>query len=143
MKTSLGNCQGKHLVFYDGECGFCDHTVQFLLKNDKKKIFCFAPLQGKTAAKIMPTLPAAAKNADSLILLENFGQPNQKNFLFGKAIFRIFWLLGGKWRLLGAPFFLPGFLYNWGYRLVARNRKYLFNSCSIHSKTRTQDRFLP
>ena len=62
----------KHLVFYDGECGLCDQVVQFLLKADKNKGFVFAPLQGKHAALALKDLPEEAKQADSIILIEDY-----------------------------------------------------------------------
>gem|GEM_PF-342903 len=39
------------LIFYDGECGFCQFWIQFLLKRDHKNYFLFTPLQGKLALK--------------------------------------------------------------------------------------------
>lgn len=33
------------IVFYDGECGFCNRSVAFVLKNDKTKLIHFAPIQ--------------------------------------------------------------------------------------------------
>lgn len=115
----------KHLLFYDGECGFCDAVVQFVLKRDKKGDFLFAPLQGKTASHELKDLPAEFKNIDSLVLIENYKTPDQKIYLLGKGAFRVLWLLGNGWVLLGWINFLPSFLYDWGYRLVARNRQFL------------------
>lgn len=135
--------QGKHLVFYDGECGLCDHTVRFLLKIDQNKLFMFAPLQGETAAKFLPQLSKEEQQEDTLILVENVEKSDQKIYILGKAIFRIFWLLGGLWSILGLMSFLPGWLYNWGYRLVAQNRKRIFNQneCAL-PPANTRDRFL-
>lgn len=111
-----------HLLFYDGECGFCDRVVQFVLKQDEKGQFIFAPLQGKTAAATLQSLPPELKSLDSLILIENYQAPDQKIYVLGQGAFRVLWLLGGGWAWLGWPNFLPPELYNWGYRLVARNR---------------------
>lgn len=134
----------KHLVFYDGECGFCDHTVQYLLKIDTREQFLFAPLQGSTAKPVLANLPENMKQIDSLILVENFGSSTQKIYVLGKGAFRICWLLGGAWSLLGWISFLPSFLYDWGYRLIARNRKLFFSNdrCVIPSES-TKHRFLP
>lgn len=33
------------IVFYDGDCGFCNRSVAFILKNDKTKSLHFAALQ--------------------------------------------------------------------------------------------------
>jgi predicted DCC family thiol-disulfide oxidoreductase YuxK len=132
-----------HLVFYDGECGFCDQVVQLLLKADKRKKFLFAPLQGKTAARLLKELPEGMKGIDTLVLVENYQQPSQRFLILGKAAFRIMWLLGGFWSLIGWISFLPGWLYNWGYRLVARNRKRLFPViCCVIPDPNQKDRFL-
>jgi len=121
--------RSKHLVFYDGECGLCDHAVQFLLKRDTQEIFIFAPLQGKTAQKFLKE--KIFPKADSLVLIENY-QTQPDTYLFGKGALRICWLLGGPWATLGAISFLPSFLYDWAYKIVARNRHRLFSqSCNL------------
>lgn len=40
----------KHIVFYDGECGFCNTSVQFILRYRKKELY-FISLQSDTAKK--------------------------------------------------------------------------------------------
>lgn len=135
--------QGIHLVFYDGECGFCDQSVQLLLKLDKHQLFLFAPLQGETAAQHLSHLPPEFRDVDSLILIEDFKSTQSKIYLQAKAVLRICWLLGGGWMLIGWLSFLPAVLFNWAYRLVARNRHRLFpQSCTIPSPDQ-KDRFLP
>lgn len=125
--------EGKHLIFYDGECGFCDQVVQFMLKIDKEKIFMFAPLQGKTAQENLKNLSVEFKTGESVILIENYNTDQSKMYVLGKAAFRSLWLLGGFWGLIGLINFLPSFLYDWGYKLVAKNRKRIFpnESCVI------------
>ncbi len=131
-----------HLVFYDGECGLCDHVVRWLLPRDDKKQFLFAPLQGKTAQEVLSHLPEEIKKADSVILVENYRQDDESVSIYGKAAFRIAWLLGGKWKLMGWLNFLPAVLYDWGYRLVARNRKKIFGETCLVPDSSYQDRFL-
>lgn len=135
---------GKHLVFYDGSCGLCDHAVQFLLNHDKDSLFDFAPLQGSTASMTLSALPPKVKDADSLILIENYRSDQARVYLFGKGAFRILWLLGGAWVIPGAISWLPSWLYDWGYRLVARNRHKLFDNdrCVIPPPDQ-KNRFLP
>ncbi|KAF3362965.1 hypothetical protein PHSC3_000499 [Chlamydiales bacterium STE3] len=131
----------KHLVFYDGECGFCDQTVQFLLKRDTDKRFLFAPLKGETANHYLKQIPSGT---DSLVLIENYQTPQEKLFLYGKAALRILWLLGGRWTLLGMLSFLPSFFYDWAYRLVARYRYRFYSAaCRIHPlESSKRDQFL-
>lgn len=127
-----------HLVFYDGECGLCDHAVQFILWADKKGQFCFAPLQGVTARQVLNKIP---ENLDSLILVENYQDPNQRIEVLGKGALRICWLLGFPWNLIGWISFLPAFLYDWLYRIIARHRKKLFSHTPCF--TPNNKRFLP
>ncbi|MEI8124825.1 MAG: DUF393 domain-containing protein [Parachlamydiaceae bacterium] len=135
---------GKHLVFYDGNCGLCDQVVRLIFRQDKKELFDFAPLQGTTALSQLSPLPPSMKTADSLILIENYKDKNRRFFIFGKGAFRICWLLGGIWQIPGAVSWLPSILYDWAYRLVARNRHRLFpsNQCVIPTP-QSRHRFLP
>lgn len=129
-----------HLVFYDGTCGFCDQIVQILLKIDKKQRFTFAPLQGKTAKSYLKNIPT---NTDSLVLIENYQSSDCHYYFYGKAALRILWLLGLPWSILGTFSFLPSFLYDWIYRIIARNRLKIFgSSCTIVSEE-NKHRFLP
>lgn len=134
----------KHLVFYDGECGLCDQLVQFLLKIDRHQRFVFAPLQGETAKETLRALPEQYKNLDSLILIENFRSPQAKTYVLSQAALRICWLVGSGWVLIGWLSFLPPVLFDWAYRLVARNRHRLFpqTECML-PRPDQQDRFLP
>lgn len=135
---------GKHVVFYDGVCGFCDFIVQALIRIDKKGIFLFAPLSGKTAAAKLRSLPPAFTSADSLILIENYNQPNESLVLYGKGALRILWLLGGIWAIPGVISFMPGFLYNWLYYLVAKIRTKLMKAPEcIVPRTHQKERYLP
>lgn len=127
-RNFIGLRMGRHLVFYDGACGLCDHAVQFILNHDHQSLFDFAPLQGKTAAKSLQTLPSEVRTADSLILIENYHTNKPEIYIFGKGALRILWLLGGVWSLPGAISWLPSWLYDWGYRLVAKNRHRLFDN---------------
>lgn len=131
-----------HIVFFDGKCGLCDHVVQWVLKADTKNIFYFAPLQGITAEATLSHLPASIRKADSMVLIENYKTKDQKIYLFGKGVFRTLWLLGGAYKALGWPFFLPSFLYDWLYWIVAKNRKKIFGTIDLPTESGI-GRFLP
>lgn len=128
-----------HLIFFDGECGFCDKSITFVRKHDTEKLFLFAPLQGETAKKWISQ--EYRENLRTSILVENYKSAHPKISFYGKGAFRTLWLLGGWWKLLGWPCFLPSVFYDWGYRLIARHRGKLVTSCPV--KPRDNDRFLP
>jgi len=135
-----------HLVFYDGECGLCDHVVQWLLKVDQSHQFLFAPLNGETAAKKLQNVPERVKTADSIILIENYQQTDEVTYIYGKAALRICWLLGGGWAILGILSFIPSFFYDWVYWIVAKIRYQVFGKktvCSLPETPIDKSRFLP
>lgn len=41
------------ILFYDGECGFCNRSVQFVLGAEKNQIIHFCPLQSNYAKKLL------------------------------------------------------------------------------------------
>lgn len=125
----------KHLVFYDGSCGLCDATVQFILEHDKGNLFVFAPLGGETALKLLHLPP----ETDSVVLIENF-ETAPRTYTRSQAIFRILYALGGLYTIPGLFSFLPPALFDWGYRLVARHRhRWLQPACLI----KDDPKFLP
>lgn len=113
--------KGKHLVFYDGECGLCDRAVQFLIQHDKEKVFDFAPLKGRTAELWLNPPPAE----DTLVLIENY-KIAPKEYILSSAAFRSLILLDGAWEIPGMLYYLPSFIFNGLYRLIARNRHQIF-----------------
>lgn len=129
-----------HIVFFDGECGFCKKSIRFVLERDQKKQFYFAPLQGETAKKWVPE--QYRKKLTTSVLVENYQGNDPKIYTYGKGAFRVLWLLGRWYKLIGWPFFLPSFLYDWGYVLIEKSRKYMPISCPVQ-KNKFEDRFLP
>ena len=111
-----------HLILYDDKCALCRTFVCFVLKADRAGEFRLAPLQGRLARTFHGDAPAA----DSMVLIENWGQDNQRRLLRGKGAMRVLWLLKGKWRLIGIFAFLPAPFLDGPYRCIARLRYRLF-----------------
>lgn len=135
----------QHLILYDGTCGMCHGVVQFLLKHDSKEIFIFAPLQGETAKLFLTGSDFLPPKADTIVLVEKYQDPQQHHlYAFGKGILRIYWLLGGCWSLIGWLAFIPSFLYDWVYRLVAKNRfRWSQKRTCLIPTTNQKKKFLP
>ncbi|MCB1181078.1 MAG: DUF393 domain-containing protein [Chlamydiia bacterium] len=118
----------KHLLFFDGECPLCQRSIRFVLRTDRKKHFGFASLSSKRAKRDLGDHLDQFLERDTLILLQDYGTLSEKLFIEGKGALRVLWLLGGWYRLLGWMSYLPGFLFGWGYRLIAKNRYKLFKT---------------
>jgi len=133
--------KSKHIVFFDGDCPLCNYAIRFILAKDKHKIFMFAPLQGKTAATELVEFYAQNRSLDTLVLIENYGKNEEKTLIEGKAILRICWHLKGIYSFIGWISFLPSFLFDIIYRVVARYRHKLFSKTSPMPNS-LQDRLL-
>lgn len=129
----------KLLVFYDGLCGFCDHTVQFILERDRgQDRFLFAPLQSALAERVLPKHGKDPKDLNTLYLLSDAGLPTEKVFQKSEAARRIALALGGSRKFLAALIgIFPRPIRDWGYDRIAQVRYRLFGkreSCRIPSK---------
>lgn len=110
------NLAPNHVVFFDGVCGMCNHTVNMLMARDPGGRLRFAPLQGKTAEKYIPSHLRA--KLDTFVFLQD-GQL----YLRTTAFIRILWLLGGVWAFWGSLIWLiPSPVRNLVYRFIATIR---------------------
>ncbi|TWT51547.1 hypothetical protein KOR42_35950 [Thalassoglobus neptunius] len=107
------------IVFFDGVCGFCNGTVDFLMTRDPDHRLRFAPLQGKTAQEL---LTEDQRNLDSIVLKDSTGVWKKS-----AAIVRILWHIGGGWKFLGTLLWLIPFpIRDVVYGLIARVRYRIF-----------------
>ena len=107
----------KHLVFYDHECPRCQRAVAWISQHDRNKKFQFASLQSELAEIKLSGKLAPLRHANTVVFIES---PSGRIWLRGRAIFRILWLIGGKWRLLGWLYSVP--FVDLAYRFIARHR---------------------
>ena len=110
--------QLQRVIFFDGVCGLCNAWVDFILKRDRAGIFSFAPLQGNYAEEMEPE---ASTNLNTMIYFVS----GQRYYRTG-AILRILRDLGGIWYLAWVFWFVPFFIRDFFYGLIARNRYRIF-----------------
>lgn len=142
--VSVARTAERRLVLYDGECGFCDRLVQWLLVRDPIGRFQFAPLAGSTARAILTRHPEVPRGLDSLIYVSGSGSDERIEWE-SRGAFLIFKELGYPWAVLAWPRFLPRFITDLGYRLFARIRYRVFgrlDTCRVPGPSE-RARFLP
>lgn len=105
------------IVLYDGVCGLCSKAVRFLIKRDRDKALVFAPLQGETAARLRVEYPNIPETLESVVLVEN-----GRAHLRSKAFLHVSRYLTRPWRWGWYFRWMPGFLLDLGYRLIAAVR---------------------
>lgn len=99
-------------------CNLCNRTVQFIIRNDKRKIFHFAPLQSERGEALLSRIEQErGKRPDSVILLYK-----DKYYLRSSAVLKVAALLGGRMLLLMPGYILPAFIRDAIYDAVAGKR---------------------
>ena len=115
------------ILLYDGVCGLCNRLVQFILRSDRKAVFRFAALQSSLAAGILARHNANAADLDTVYVVLNHNQPNEALLARSDAVIFILKQLGGLWPVASLKLrFMPRWLRDWGYDVVARNRFEIF-----------------
>ncbi len=113
--------QTKYYVFYDGDCGFCNHWVQWILENDHQEKFMFAALQSEFGQNFLRERNLQTTDFDTVYLWK----PGGFYYTKSQAVFAIAKVLGGKYRLLSYLKFLPESMSNFFYDKISKNRQKL------------------
>ena len=128
------------ILLYDGLCGFCNGTVQFVVRHDARGVIRFATLQGEFARGVVARHPELA-GVDSLILVETSADGQERVYARSSGALRVARHLGGAWHLTRALAIVPLFIRDWAYDLFARHRYRVFgrfNACPMPSAEHRQ-----
>jgi predicted DCC family thiol-disulfide oxidoreductase YuxK len=104
------------IILFDGFCNLCNGSVDFLLKNDKKKQFSFVPLQSDEG-KLLINKHQIPVDTDSVVLIKS-----NRVYFESDAAVEIAGLLGYPWKLTSSIKIFPKIIRNKIYRWVAKNR---------------------
>jgi predicted DCC family thiol-disulfide oxidoreductase YuxK len=128
------------LVLYDGVCGICNKSVQWLLRHDRDGLLRYAALQGETAERVRARHPEVPATIDTVVFVEE-GRVHLRT----RAFAHIGKHLGWPWRAISWMRFVPAFLADLGYNFIAAIRYRVwgkYDSCPI-PKPEHRARFLP
>lgn len=103
------------IIFYDGDCGFCNSSVQFIL-NKKKRVFYFVALQSDFAKKILSEKDVVIE-MDTIYFLKDGKLYNKSS-----AALQICKGLKGLYPLLFGFYIIPKFMRDPFYNFIARRR---------------------
>lgn len=113
------------IVLFDGDCNFCDASVQFIIRHDRHASIHFASLQSEVGQSLR-TRHRIPESVDSIVYIEE-GVP----YLKSDAAIRIAEHLDGRWRLLRLIRFIPRPIRDHGYALFAKYRTRLFGKKEV------------
>lgn len=124
------NSSKKRIIFYDGDCGFCNSSVQFILDH-RKKTFYFAALQSEFAKKTIEDEAGKKIEMNTLYFLDH-GKLYEKS----TAVLRISRGLKGLYPVLYyVGIIFPKFIRDGIYDFVAKKRhKIKPDLCAIPSE---------
>ena len=97
----------KHLILFDDRCSLCWRSVNRIRGWDKKKRFTYSPLKDKLAKQVLKKQYEKLKNANTLVLIEDYRGPSPKIWIRGRAVMRILWLIGGWRKCFGWLAYVP------------------------------------
>lgn len=129
--------EAEKIVFYDGDCGFCNHSVAFVLKRDQTKTIHFAPLQSTYCKALFQKNNWQTPDLSTFFFLEN-GHLFQKStaalkvakyFSFPASLVRVGWIV-------------PRFLRDWAYDQIAKRRQRLSKGFCVMPTAEERSRFL-
>jgi predicted DCC family thiol-disulfide oxidoreductase YuxK len=111
----------KHLILFDDHCALCWRSIHRIRGWDRKTQFDYSPIKGKVAKQVLNIKYDQLKNANTLVLIENYQDTSPKIWIKGRAVMRILWLIGGWGKLVGWLAFIP-FGVDQIYSFVAKRR---------------------
>ena len=112
------NTESKHkIILFDGVCNLCNSSVNFVIRNDKKGVFKFAPIQSDFGEIALKKHRINSKDTDSIILIDD-----DNYYIKSSAALYIAKNLSGAYPLLFCFMLVPKFMRNWVYDFVAKNR---------------------
>lgn len=134
MDTTIDKCD-EITVFYDQECGLCDHTIRYLIEKDVDEKLTFSPLQGKYARQKLPA--SLREDLSSYVVLSRdviMVRGSAIKFLIRNLrTLRVY-----KWIL-----FIPMFIVNFGYNIIGMYRYKIFGKSKycVHLDNKLKNRF--
>lgn len=126
------------IILFDGECNFCEKSVQFIIKRDPNGYFKFASLQSEIGKKLRKKYNVP-EHIDSLLLIEQ-----DKWYDKSSAALRICKNLKGFSKISFVFLIIPKPIRDFFYDILAKNRYKWFgktNHCVIPSQ-KIRNRFL-
>jgi predicted DCC family thiol-disulfide oxidoreductase YuxK len=109
--------QAHPVILFDGVCHFCNGTVNFLLKQDREKVFRFAALQSEAGQKLLAQYRLPKDDFDSFILIDD-----GKAYRSSTAGLRLYNKLPWYWKWSQVFWLVPRPIRDSIYGLIAKNR---------------------
>ncbi|WP_407269109.1 thiol-disulfide oxidoreductase DCC family protein [Radiobacillus sp. PE A8.2] len=116
------------IILFDGECNFCDSSVQFIIKRDPKGYFKFASLQSDIGQQLLKEHKVDA-DINSFVLVDD-----DSCYFRSSAALRVCRRLKAPWKIFSTLIIVPRPIRDYFYNIIANNRYKWFgkkDSCTL------------
>ncbi|MEY4701422.1 MAG: hypothetical protein RL326_1609 [Pseudomonadota bacterium] len=120
--------RGHALVLYDAECGFCQFWARFIIARDPRGYFVFAPLG--TTSVVRLGRPSERSSSETILLYEG-----DQFYSRSEAVIRITTSLAFPWHLVRFCRYVPRWVRDRVYDLVAKHRRRWFKAYDCSALT--------
>jgi len=114
------------VVLYDGFCGLCSRLVQFLLRQDRHRVFSFASLQSAAGKALVERSGGNPCELTSFYVVANYQTVASRAFTRSDAALFVADALGWPWRAAQVVRLVPRAIRDRAYNVVARSRYRVF-----------------
>ena len=126
-----------NFVLYDGDCGFCNRSVAFILKNEKSPFIHFAPIQSSQTKELFKRNNWEAPNLSTFYFIQDGDK-----FERSSAAFEVLKYLKAPYRWLRIFRFVPRRITNWAYDQVAKRRQRISKGFCVMPTPEQRSRFI-
>ena len=105
------------IILFDGVCNFCNTSINFIIRQDKKKVFRFAALQSGAGKEFLEKYNLPKDYLESFILIDK-----GKVYKSSTAGLRMYNKLPWYWKWLQVFWIVPKFIRDGVYNVIAKNR---------------------
>lgn len=113
--------QSHDIILFDAVCVICNGWAKFLIKYDKKIQFKLVSAQSELGTALLKHYQMSTEHYTTMVVIKD-----GKLYTESTALLKVMQHLGFPFSLMNAGYFIPRFIRDFLYRLVALNRYKLF-----------------
>ena len=115
------------IILFDGVCNLCNGSVIFVLKQEKKPIFKFAPIQSEAGKELLEWCGLPSGYSQAVVLIDN-----GRTYLGSTAALKIGQELIFPWNFLAyTGIIVPKSIRDWIYNQFAQHRYQWFGKKDV------------
>lgn len=126
-----------NVVLYDGDCGFCNRSVAFILKHEKSSTIHFAPIQSNQTKELFEKNKWESPNLSTFYFIQN-GEKLERS----AAAFEVLKYLKSPYSWLRVFRFIPRKITDWAYDQVAKRRQRISKGFCVMPTSEQRERFV-